>query len=379
MTLRERYAAFKATKTGRVLKFITGIATILLIILASWSLAYLINPYVMNWFGWNPNSYLAFLVLCVMGVLFFIMVIAIMFPFVRTKHVKFYQLILDALKKISQGDFDVNIPMNEDFRDEYGSLVEGINQMADSLGEMEQMRQEFISNVSHEIQSPLTSIRGFARALQSEELSEEERLNYLQIIEMETMRLSKLSENLLKLTSLESEHHPMEMKRYRLDQQLRNIALISEPQWLEKHIELDLSVDKMEIAADEEMLSQVWMNLVHNAIKFTPEGGAIHIEARMANGTVEVCIIDSGIGIDEEHIPHLFERFFKADVSRNRTIAGNGLGLSIVQKIVQLHHGDIQVSSRKGEGSTFCVKLPLDANAAAQSTILEAGSAGSRK
>lgn len=378
MTLRERYTAFKATKTGRVLKFITGIATILLIILASWSLSYLVNPYVMDWFGWSPDSYWAFLVLCVMGLLFFIMVIAIMFPFVRTKHIKFYQTILDALKKISQGEFDISIPMNEDFRDEYGPLVEGIHQMADSLGEMEQMRQEFISNVSHEIQSPLTSIRGFARALQSEELSEEERLNYLQIIEMETMRLSKLSENLLKLTSLESQHHPMEMKRYRLDQQLRNIALISEPQWVEKRIELDLNVDKMEIIADEEMLSQVWMNLVHNAIKFTPEGGAIHIEARMSNGSVEVCITDSGIGIDDEHIPHLFERFFKADVSRNRTIAGNGLGLSIVQKIVQLHSGDIQVSSRKGEGSTFCVKLPLDPNAA-ESSILEAGSAGLRK
>ncbi|KJB87227.1 membrane protein [Paenibacillus sp. E194] len=379
MTLRERYAAFKATKIGRVLKFITGMATILLLILASWSLSYLINPYVMNWFGWSPDSYWAFLVLCVMGLLLFITVLAIIFPFVRTKHVKFYQSILDALKKISRGEFDIRIPMNEDFRDEYGSLVDGIQQMADSLGEMEQMRQEFISNVSHEIQSPLTSIRGFARALQNEELSKEERLNYLQIIEMETMRLSKLSENLLKLTSLESEHHLMEMKRYRLDQQLRNIALISEPQWLEKRIELDLNVDKMEITADEEMLSQVWMNLVHNAIKFTPEGGAIHIEARMSNGTVEVCISDSGIGIDEEHIPHLFERFFKADVSRNRTIAGNGLGLSIVQKIIQLHHGDIQVSSRKGEGSTFCVKLPLDANAAAESSILEAGSAVSRK
>ncbi|MCY9531633.1 HAMP domain-containing histidine kinase [Paenibacillus alvei] len=378
MTLRERYAAFKATKIGRVLKFITGMATILLLILASWSLSYLINPYVMNWVGWKQDSYWAFLVLCVMGLLFFVAVLAIIFPFVRVKHVKFYQSILDALKKISQGEFNISIPMYEDFRDEYGSLVDGIQQMADSLGEMEQMRQEFISNVSHEIQSPLTSIRGFARALQSEELSEEERLNYLQIIEMETMRLSKLSENLLKLTSLESEHHPMEMKRYRLDQQLRNIALISEPQWLEKRIELDLNVDKMEITADEEMLSQVWMNLVHNAIKFTPEGGAIHIEARMSNGTVEVCITDSGIGIDEEHIPHLFERFFKADVSRNRTIAGNGLGLSIVQKIVQLHSGDIQVSSRKGEGSTFCVKLPLDPNAA-ESSILEAGSAGLRK
>lgn len=379
MTLRERYAAFKLTKTGRVLKFITGIVTILLIILGAWSLSYFINPYLMNWLGWRQDSYWAFLVLCVMGVLFFIMVIAIMFPFVRTKHVKFYQSILDALKKISQGDFDVSIPMHEDFRDEYGSLVEGINQMADSLGEMEQMRQEFISNVSHEIQSPLTSIHGFARALQSEEISEEERQSYLQIIEMETMRLSKLSENLLKLTSLESEHHPMELKSYRLDQQLRNIALVSEPQWLDKRIELDLNLDKVEIVADQEMLSQVWMNLVHNAIKFTPEGGAIHIEARMANGTGEVCITDSGIGIDEAHIPHLFERFFKADVSRNRTIAGNGLGLSIVQKIVQLHHGDIQVSSRKGEGATFCVKLPLDANAAAQSSISEAGSAGSHK
>lgn len=362
MTLRKRYAAFKLTKTGRILKFITGIATILLIILGVWSLSYFINPYLMNWLGWRRDSYWAFLVLCVMGVLFFIMVLAIMFPFMRMKHVKFYQLILDALKNISQGNFDVSIPMHEDFRDEYGSLVEGINQMADSLGEMEQMRQEFISNVSHEIQSPLTSIRGFARALQSEETSEEERQNYLQIIEMETMRLSKLSENLLKLTSLESEHHPMELKSYRLDQQLRNIALVSEPQWLEKKIELDLNLDKIEIVANQEMLSQVWMNLVHNAIKFTPEGGSIHIEAHQMGHIVEVNVADSGIGIDEAHIPHLFERFFKADASRNRAAGGNGLGLSIVQKIVQLHHGVIDVTSVKGEGATFSVKLPLDAS-----------------
>ncbi|CAH8769671.1 HAMP domain-containing histidine kinase [Paenibacillus dendritiformis] len=359
MRLPERLKRFKTTKTWRKIKFIGSIVVILLFMYASWSIAYLINPILLRWFGWELTEYGAFLMTGTVGFLILWAIIGIFMPFARNKYLLFYHSIIDAVNRISKGDFDVTIKMNEDFEHEYGMLIDSINKMAGELGVMEKMRQEFISNVSHEIQSPLTSIRGFAHALQNDELSEKERQHYLQIIEMETTRLSKLSDNLLRLTSLESEHHPIKPQSYRLDQQLRNLVLASEPQWAAKALDVELNLDNVHITADEDMLSQVWVNLIHNAIKFTPERGFIHIGLTVREPYVEVRIEDSGIGIDKEHIPHLFERFFKADVSRNRMQGGSGLGLSIVQKIVQLHQGTIAVSSERGSGSVFCVKLPL--------------------
>ncbi|CAH8709106.1 HAMP domain-containing histidine kinase [Paenibacillus thiaminolyticus] len=359
MKLLERVNKFKTTKIWRTIKFIGSIGVILLFMYASWSIAYLINPTLLRWFGWELTDYWAFVMTGTVGFLLLCAVIGIFMPFARNKHLLFYHSIVDAVNRISKGDFDVTITMNEDFEHEYGMLIESINKLAGELGVMEKMRQEFISNVSHEIQSPLTSIRGFAHALQSKELSEEERQHYLQIIEMETARLSKLSDNLLKLTSLESEHHPIKPQSYRLDQQLRTLVLASEPQWAAKGLDIELKLDKVHITADEDMLGQVWVNLIHNAIKFTPESGFIHIGLTAHEPYVEVRIEDSGIGIDEDHIPHLFERFFKADASRNRMQGGSGLGLSIVQKIVQLHQGTIAVSSDRGSGTVFCVKLPL--------------------
>nr|WP_275900425.1 HAMP domain-containing sensor histidine kinase [Anoxybacillus rupiensis] len=223
---------------------------------------------------------------------------------------------------------------------------------------MEQLRQEFVSNVSHEIQSPLTSIIGFIHALKNDKLSAEQRARYLHIIETESKRLSKLSDNLLKLTSLESEHHPFEPKKYRLDQQLKNIVLACEPQWLEKAIDIDIVLDKTEIVADKDLLDQVWMNLLHNSIKFTPQKGKISISVSQSGQKIQVAVSDTGIGMSEEEKMHMFERFYKADRSRNRSEGGNGLGLTIVKKIVSMHHGDIKVESTKGKGTTIFVSLP---------------------
>ncbi|WP_028545325.1 sensor histidine kinase [Paenibacillus taiwanensis] len=359
MRLRLRLKKLKANKMWRACKLAFSIMVILLFILASWSISYFITPYLINWAGWSVTDYWAFVLVCIVALLLLGAVIGILFPLARNKHLAFYQSIVDAVKQISRGDFDVKIKPHEDFEDEYGALVESINHMAGELGQMERMRQEFISNVSHEIQSPLTSIRGFARVLQNEELTEDERQHYLYIIEMETMRLSKLSDNLLKLTSLESDHHPMEPVLFRLDSQIRKLILVSEPQWSAKELDIDLNLAKVSIKADEEMLSQVWVNLIHNAIKFTPDNGSIRIDMKKSDAYVEVVVQDSGIGIKADQLPHVFERFFKADVSRNRTQGGNGLGLSIVQKIVQLHKGTIAVVSTRGVGSTFTVKLPL--------------------
>jgi signal transduction histidine kinase len=230
--------------------------------------------------------------------------------------------------------------------------------MALQLDQMEKMRQEFISNVSHEIQSPLTSIRGFACALQQNDLSAEDRRHYLDIIEAESMRLSKLSANLLKLASLESDQVRFEPKPYRLDTQIRSLILASEPQWAGKRLEMDVTVDEANIIADEDLLSQVWINLLHNSIKFTPEGGSVRVALQRRADRLEVTIADTGTGIAPEDQPHIFERFYKADPSRRRSEGGSGLGLSIAKKVVELHRGTIAVRSQPGAGAAFTVELP---------------------
>jgi two-component system phosphate regulon sensor histidine kinase PhoR len=280
------------------------------------------------------------------------------------KDFHWFQMMLDAMRRMAKGDFDVRLQVHKRFNGELGELMDGLNQMAVGLTQMEQMRQEFISNVSHEIQSPLTSITGFAKALQNEELSMEQRRHYLSIIETESMRISKISDNLLKLTSLESQQHPFEPKRYRLDKQLRSIVLACEPQWVEKSIEMDVSLEETWVSADEDLMSQVWVNLLHNAIKFTPNGGTISVQvtsgAEEQQSAPEVHISDTGIGISEEEQAHIFDRFYKADVSRSRAGGGgSGLGLSIVKKIIEMHQGVIRVQSSPSEGATFIVTLPL--------------------
>ncbi len=266
--------------------------------------------------------------------------------------------IIEPIQKIAKGDFSVKIRNEEKYDGEIGVLVKSINDMTDELNAMEKMRQEFVSNVSHEIQSPLTSIKGFARALQDNNLSEEKREHYLTIIETETTRLSKLSQNLLKLTLLESEEYTPERATYRLDQQLKQIVLNSEPLWAEKEIELELNLEKVHITADQESMSQVWINLIHNSIKFTPNGGTITIQLKEYEKVVEVRIRDSGIGISKEQKQHIFERFYKADSSRNRAYGGSGLGLAIVKKVLDLHQGEIKVESEEGKGTEFIVCIP---------------------
>ena len=231
--------------------------------------------------------------------------------------------------------------------------------MAVELNQMEQMRQEFISNVSHEIQSPLASISGFAKVLKRSELTPEERERYLTIIETESLRLAHLSDNLLKLTSIESDHYPFEAKTYRLDQQIRKIILSCEPQWVAKSLELDVSLDEVEVFADEELMNQVWINLINNSIKFTPSGGSVTIQLRQYGEKAEVTVADTGLGICEEDQEYIFERFYKADKSRNRTPGGSGLGLSIAKKIIEMHKGTIDVQSKIDKGTTFSIALPI--------------------
>lgn len=255
---------------------------------------------------------------------------------------------LTALEQISRGDFSVFLPENEDAH--FNDLTKAVNDMARNLGDLDKMRSDFISNVSHEIQSPLTSISGFAALLKTD-LPEEERRRYAEIIETESKRLSGLSDNLMKLSSLDSK--TITRYDFRLDKQLQNVILALEPHWAAKNITLEADLEKITVNGDEDLLSQVWTNLLHNAIKFTPQGGIIYV--LLKDGAVKIA--DTGYGIMQEELPHIFERFYKVDKARDRSLGGNGLGLSIVKKILDLHGWAIDVESELGKGTTFTIML----------------------
>ncbi|MWC29975.1 HAMP domain-containing protein [Paenibacillus sp. MMS18-CY102] len=272
--------------------------------------------------------------------------------------------LTSATGRLAKGDFTVRVPMNR--KDELGELAESFNKMADSLSRLESMRSDFVSSVSHELQSPLTSINGFAEALRSMEVTEEERSHYVDIIKQESGRLSRLSDNMLRLASLDSQHHPFHPQPFRLDRQLRDVVLSCEPQWADKGIEMELHLIETTIQADADSLNQVWVNVLHNAIKFTPQGGRIGVVMEQPAGeeAVIVRLSDTGPGIPEESRERIFERFYKADPSRDRSSGGSGLGLSIVKRIVSLHGGSVEAESLVGpgrleSGTVIAVKLPL--------------------
>ena len=324
-----------------------------------WAAAYLLVRTPFGRFGGWPEELVRQLAVSTAGIVLFGIIIAVVSRFAYPGHLARFRAVIDAMGRLARGEFDVQLKPQAGEDGQFGELVRSFNDMAARLGALEKMRQEFISNVSHEIQSPLTSIAGFARALRDPGLSGEERARYLDIIETESRRLSRLSDNLLKLASLDSDQHPFEPRRYRLDRQLREAVLACEPQWLDKSIEMEVSLEEAEIVADPDLMSQVWSNLLHNAIKFTPPGGTIGVRLRLEGGEAAVEVSDTGIGIGEEDLPRIFERFHKADRSRNRAAGGSGLGLAIAKKIVDLHSGSIAVSSRPGEGTVFTVRLQI--------------------
>lgn len=290
-------------------------------------------------------------ILLVLTLLFSFLMVLISTRFV----VKPIKKLTEATKKIAAGNYHLKLDVNR--HDEIGRLANDFTKMSDSLERNEEKRQEFVSSVSHEIQSPLTSIQGFSRTLREENLSEEERSHYLAIIEKESKRLSLLSKQLLTLSSLDSEAEK-EMLPYDVADQLKEIIHTTEWQWREKEIAIEIDLSPTTIIGDPKLLQQVWMNLVENAIRYTDPGGTVTIRAFGDKTGAQVIVEDTGIGIEKEHLPQLFDRFYMVDKSRTRTKKSTGLGLSIVKKIIELHRGAIMVDSVPGRGSTFTVSLP---------------------
>ena len=271
--------------------------------------------------------------------------------------------LVEATKKVAQGDFSVRVHLDEG-EDEIAELVGSFNDMTQELGNNEIFKKDFINSFSHEFKTPIVSIRGFARQLQREDLTEEQKKEYVDIIVRESERLANMSSNILLLTRLENQQIMPDLRKYRLDEQLREAVLLLERQWSEKELELEIDLTDLSITANEEMLSHVWINLIGNAVKFSNPGGKLGVSCRMEGTSAVVKISDSGVGMDEATQKRIFDKFYQGDVSGSASPShateGNGLGLPLAKRIVELSGGCIRVESRPGQGSVFTVELPMN-------------------
>lgn len=266
-----------------------------------------------------------------------------------TKPIK---LISDGAKKVSEGDFDVQIPQVQAKHDELVELADNFNLMVRQLQKNEYLHKDFVSNVSHEFNTPIAAIQGYAELMSVDTLSDEKRLQYANIIISQSQRLSQLSTNLLKLSELDNKEINLNKSKFFLDEQIRDAILLLQKEWEDKEIELDIEMGEIEFEGDKMLMYQVWVNIISNAIKYTPKGGKISFSAHKTN-KIKIVIEDTGIGMTTEQCERAFERFYKADDSRSSK--GTGLGLSIAKKIVQIHGGEIALRSEYGEGTKFVI------------------------
>ncbi len=284
----------------------------------------------------------------------FLAVFVLMTTFASFQLSKPVQVLTRAHEKVQEGDFTVRLPDNQP--GEMGELMRSFNDMTEALGSTAYLQKDFISSISHEFKTPIASIRGFAKLLQMPGLTEEQRAEYISLIAQESDRLSRLSETLLRLSALEQQTALASLTSFSLDEQLRQTILRLEPAWSQKNIGWQLDLQEVSVTSDQELLNQVWVNILQNAIKFSPAESDIEVRVfREGNAIVEVQ--DHGCGMSEEAQKRIFDKFYQADKSRKQE--GVGLGLSLVKRIVDMMDGSITVRSAVGEGSTFRVELPV--------------------
>lgn len=274
--------------------------------------------------------------------------------------------LINATKEVKRGNFKVQVKKEKRWRSEkyvsppseMGELEDSFNEMVRELDGIELFRNDFINNFSHEFKTPIVSIRGFARELQREDLTDGQRREYAEIIAEESDRLARLSTSVLELSKLENQQILTDKTEFDLDEQLRRCILLFENDWTEKEIEIVPELDAVKLYSNEELTERIWKNLISNAIKFTPRGGTVAVGLRADEGHITVTVSDSGIGMTEEVKNHIFEKFYQGDPSHHR--AGYGIGLTMVKRAVTLCGGEITVESEVGRGSRFTVRLPRE-------------------
>jgi len=262
--------------------------------------------------------------------------------------------LISATDSLAKGDFSARIDLKGS--NELQRLSESFNHMAEELGSIELLRSDFVNNFSHEFKTPIVSVRGFAKILKRDDLTKAERDEFLDIIISEADRLSALATNVLNLSKIENQAILADRARFNVSEQLRRVIALLENRWRQKNIEINFDSGEIYLTANEELLSQVWINLLDNAIKFSPENAQIDIRLSKDSGFISVLVADQGNGMSQEAALHVFDKFYQGDTAH--TLHGNGLGLTLAKRITDLHGGTIGIVSTGAGGSTFEVRLP---------------------
>ena len=274
--------------------------------------------------------------------------------FFSNKALKPIRRVIDATRRVAAGDFSVRVDIKGIY--ELEELSSSFNKMAQELSSIETLRSGFVNDFSHEFRTPIVSLRGFAKLLKDDNLTKAEREEYLNVIISEAERLAALSTNVLNLSKYENIEIIPNKFPYRLDEQIRRAVVMMEPKWSAKDIEMDVEMDEIIFEGNEDLTQQIWLNLLDNAVKFSNQGGTIRVTLVKVPQGVQFVIADGGLGMDQATVARIFDKFYQRDPSRAQ--AGNGLGLAIMKRIVDLCHGWIDVRSEPGRGSEFTVFLP---------------------
>ena len=286
--------------------------------------------------------------------------IGILVSFIATK-VPFKPIrnLIDGMNRLASGDFKTRIKSDSVMgrNPAVAEVTESFNKMAEQLENTEMLRSDFINNFSHEFKTPIVSIAGFAKLLKKGNLSAEQQKEYIGIIEEESLRLSAMATNVLNLTKIENQTILTEVSEYNLSEQIRSCVLLLENKWSKKDIELSIDFGEHKIRANEELLKQVWINLLDNAIKFTPNGHTVEIRISEKENEVFVSVMNTGSEIPPEQQEKVFNKFYQADESHSGN--GNGIGLAIVKSITELHGGKVSLHSENCI-TVFTVELPKE-------------------
>lgn len=259
---------------------------------------------------------------------------------------------ISALHKVAKGDFSIRLDEQQG-NSHINELKKSLNETARELGSIEVMRNDFTNIISHEFKTPVASIMGYAQQLKSDNLTDEERALCVDVIIEESKKLSSMTGDILFLSKLENTGIMTDKKDFSLDEQLRNCVQLLQNEWLAKNIEFDGELNEVTYNSNEDLMRHIWLNLLQNAIKYTDDGGKISVSLYETGNKIFVKIRDNGCGMSEEEQKHIFTKFYQADSSRKT--GGNGLGLSIVKRLVDMCGGTIEVESARGIGSEFTV------------------------
>ncbi len=302
----------------------------------------------------------------IITVLLFWVICSVMFTVVTSRQMnRWYEKPIrdfaKATRAVANGDFSVYVePLHSSDKLDYlDHMIIDFNKMVEELGSIETLKTDFISNVSHEIKTPISVIQSYAEYLQKDTLTEEERKEYARTIRSTTKKLSELITNILKLNKLENQSIQPEGKIYDLARQLTECVILYEEHIEQKQIDFEADLDDTAmIMADESLLALVWNNLLSNAIKFSRKGGKIKLLERQEGEFFIITVSDNGFGMSKEAVKHIFDKFYQEDPSH--ATEGNGLGLALVMRVLQLHNARIQVESEQDKGAVFTVILPVN-------------------